>query len=436
MNNEITYNNKPNISISKNIIQKTNRPITCRLNDNLKNNYQENNPQSPKVKNNLYRCNSQPRQFSLLDIKDRYHSKSTSVPNQYKRKIYTNIDKLLYGKNKDIFKIPQIEYNKKENKDVKNKAKKFRKSRSQEDINSKDYRIQSALISRKEKLYKPNCWENYDINEIKKKQRDKFMPEGYEFYEKNLKNYNKTYFKNNYVKIKNIKNKINSNATVDNEHMLIRKFNRYKQYQSDIFFLKEKEKEGKTEENKNENVPNKFVSEKLKNLYKYTDSDIFNLRNNDKNTIEKSGEYSYFRKLNNKNINDKALYNINSETLLGWKLRAPLPSLYNYSSSKFHLLNRDIKNISNTKESVADECKKLNINFNPIHKQKSLCEFIDLSRVSAPNLNNDYNKALNDNPNVFKRQNEISSEYFDIYNKYNSICDKPFQKFNPIKDVI
>ena len=262
------------------------------------------------------------------------------------------------------------------------------------------------------------------------------MPEGYEFYEKNLENYNKTYFKNNYVKIKNIKNKINSNATVDNEHMLIRKFNRYKQYQSDIFFLKEKEKEGKTEENKNENVPNKFVSEKLKNLYKYTDSDIFNLRNNDKNTIEKSGEYSYFRKLNNNNINDKALYNINSETLLGWKLRAPLPSLYNYSSSKFHLLNRDIKNISNTKESVADECKKLNINFNPIHKQKSLCEFIDLSRVSAPNLNNDYNKALNDNPNVFKRQNEISSEYFDIYNKYNSICDKPFQKFNPIKDVI
>ena len=45
------------------------------------------------------------------------------------------------------------------------------------------------------------------------------------------------------------------------------------------------------------------------------------------------------------------------------------------------------------------------------------------------------NKALIENPNVFKKTNEISSEYFDIYNHYNSICDKPFQKFNPINNI-
>ena len=52
------------------------------------------------------------------------------------------------------------------------------------DINSKDYSIQSALVSRKERLYKPNIWKNIDYIELNKKQRDKYMPEGFEFYEK------------------------------------------------------------------------------------------------------------------------------------------------------------------------------------------------------------------------------------------------------------
>ena len=71
--------------------------------------------------------------------------------------------------------------------------------------------------------------------------------------------------------------------------------------------------------------------------------------------------------------------------------------------------------------------------FNPTHKQKGLTEFIDLSRVSAPNINEDYNKAIKDDPNVFKKKNNFSSEYYDIYNQYNSLCEKPFQKFNMLK---
>ena len=92
----------------------------------------------------------------------------------------------------------------------------------------------------------------------------------------------------------------------------------------------------------------------------------------------------------------------------------------------------DIQNIGNTKENIFKESKNISIHFNPTHKKKSLCEFIDLSRVSAPNINNDYNEAYNHNPNIFKRKNDINSEYYDIYNKYNSLCDKPFQKFNPV----
>ena len=434
MNNEIS-----NISTSNRIKSRTNRPVTCKINPNININYHqiENNPQSPKINNKQFRSNSQPKLFSLIDIKDKYHSKTTSVPNQYKRFIYKNIDKLLYNKNSNIFQIPQIDYDLIKN-NLKKKAmmnidtkevkeKKLRKSKSQENIyaNTKDYRVQSAAISRKARLYKPKCFENLEID--KNKNRDKYMPEGFEVYENNLKEFNKHYFSNNYVKKSDIINNNNANNSNngENEKVLIRKLNRFKQYQSDIFFMKEKE--ANKEENKNEN-------NLRNNVIKFTESDIFNL-NEKEGIIKKSGEHCYFKNLNNKN-NKTVSYNINNETLLGWTLRIPLPSLYNHSSTKYHLLNRNIKNISDTKEKIIGECKKISENYNPSHKQKSLCEFIDLCRVTAPKINNDYNKALKENPNIFKKKNEISSEYFDIYNHYNSICDKPFQKFNPIKDVI
>lgn len=450
MINETNMNQNQNLFKSNQFKQiRPIRPITCKINSNILTNYNniDNNPQSPKIKNNEYRSSSQKKLFSLNDIKDRYYSKTTSVPNQYKRKIYTNIDRLLYSKNKDIYKIPQFDYSlnqkkkiiknksmlideKKEN-DNNNKERKIKRNKSQENINS-NYKIQSAL-SRKERLYKPKYWENVNLLEIKRNQRDKLMPEGFEYYEKSLNNMNQNYMKNNYVKKSNLDNK-NKNISGESEHILIRKLNKYKDYQSDIFFLKEKENNN-CEENKNENK-NKYINSKIKNLNKYSESDIFNLRKDNKNIIEKSGEYSYFRNLNTNENNNNITYNMNNETLLGFKVRAPLPSLYNYSSSNFHILNSKIKNICNTKESVFKESKKISENYNPIHKQKSLCEFIDLSRVSAPNINKDYNKAFNDNPNIFKKKNEISSEYYDIFNKYNNLCDKPFQKFNPIKGML
>ena len=204
-------------------------------------------------------------------------------------------------------------------------------------------------------------------------------------------------------------------------------------------FIKENENEDMNEDNgimeeedKNHMSAKKISLKKIK-INKYRDSDIFNLRL-DKSVIEKSGEHSYFKKLlsdENKD-NKKLTYNVSNETVLGWGLRRPLPSIYNHTSTKNNLLNRDIKNIGDTKENIINESKRIANGFNPIHKQKSLCEFIDLSRVSAPNINIDYNKAITNNPNVFKRKNEISSEYYDIYGQYSSLCDKPFKKFSPL----
>ena len=331
--------------------------------------------------------------FSLNDIKCQFYSKAPCVPNQFKRKIYSKLDHFLYDKNckQNLSQIPQIEYTNKKGADL---------------LYKKITKIKEKTQSRKERLYKPVCWDSVDMKDIKKNQRDKLMPEGYEFFEKVIVDCNNSFVKNNYVKIKDPK-----------DYVLIRKLNQLNNYKSNIFFLNNSEI--------NKSYYKTIESEQRRNLYlKYRDSDIFNLRK-DKNIIDKSGEYSFFRPNPKNNI----IYNANNETLLGWKLRKPLPSYMNYTSSKFNLFNRDMPNIGQTKEEVIEEAKKYSESFNPSHKQKGLTEFIHLSRVSATNINEDYNKALKENPNIFKRKNNFSSEYYDIYNKYNNLCEKPFQKF-------
>ena len=353
---------------------------------------------TPKILSQKYLSKSQNQLFSLIDIKNQYRSKAPCVPNQFKRKIYTKLDYYLYDKNskQNLSQIPQIEINDKKEENL--LFKKIKNAKTQ---------------SRKERLYKPYCWDNADISEIKKKQRDGLMPEGLEFFEKIIIDSHKSFVKNNYVKIKEPK-----------EYILIRKLNKLNNHKSNIFFL-DSDSNSKLGEYKKE-----IQSEKRRNIYKkFTDSDIFNLRN-DKHLIEKSGEHSFFL---NRHEKQRVTYNANNEALLGWKLRKPLPSYMNYASSKYNLLNRDMENVGKTKEKIMEETKKLSEGFNPTHKQKGLTEFIHLSRVSAPNINEDYNKAIKDDPNVFKKKNDFSSEFYDIYNQYNSLCDKPFQKFRLCK---
>ena len=364
-------------------------------------------PQSPKLSNYKFRSKSQPHLFSISDINERYHSKAPSLPNQYKRKIYNNINYLLYDKNKKglIFKIPQIEY------EYNNKTKR--------EDDAKKKRV--STVSRKERLYKPKCWDMIDNNEIKKGQRDKLMPEGFQFYEKIVINNNENYVKDNYTKINfKLNKKLNIDNNIDNNNkILIRKLYKLNEYKSNIFFTnKEKVKD-------NDDKKKELFLDKKKKLYKkYSDNDIFNLRK-EKNNIEKNGEYNFLKHQKN-----NVRYSSNNETLLGWKLRKPLPNLMNYTSSKFNLFNRETINSAKTKDNIIKETKNIFEEFNPTHKQKGITEFIELSRVSGPNINNDYNKAIKGNPDIFKKKNNFSSEFYNIYYKYNNICDKPFQKFN------
>jgi hypothetical protein len=326
----------------------------------------------------------------------------------------------------NVSKTVKNEHLKKEEPKYKKVTEKIEKNKNKEDVNK--YRIQSALISRKERLYQPNYWDNYDIKEIKKKPKDSNKPEGYEFYQKNFGIFRNNYIKNNCIDSSKL-HSFNGYMTMSNEKkpIFFRKFNQMRQNQSDIFFKKD------LGDSKVKEIKQAQICKLHNDLAKYSESDIFNLRLDNKNIIGKSGEFSYFRNLNEDKKKLQSTYSVNNETQLGWGLRSSLPSFLNYTSTQFHLLNRSIKNIGNTKEKIMNESKKISPNFNPINRKKSLCEFIDLCRVSAPNINNDYNKAINENPNVFKKRNEISSEFYNIYNNYTNLCDKPFQKFSSMK---
>ena len=247
--------------------------------------------------------------------------------------------------------------------------------------------------TRKDRMYKPSLWDNIDKTELIN-QRDNYMPKGFQFYEKLLKNENKKYFKNNYKLIQKPNGKI--------EPVLIREIRREKYKQSDIFFRKKN---------------NQKLDIKLKNRTPNTtflSSDIFNIRKEKK-------ENKKLKKI------DTIKYDINSESIKGWKIRDLFPSMFNHSSINYDIINPRVKNICKTKENVLKECKTKYKGFNPFKRQKILCEYLDLTNVNNSNRNEEYYNAISKNPNLFRRQEEIFSKFYKIYHGYNDLVDKPFR---------
>ena len=159
-----------------------------------------------------------------------------------------------------------------------------------------------------------------------------------------------------------------------------------------------------------------------KNKKYYQNSDIFHLKNDIEN-IKKSGEKSYFKEYDN-----RFKYTSARESHSEWDPKILKPNLMNHSSTQYNILNPSQKNNSKTKTEIKNECNKINPNEGYTNKQKSLCEFIDLSRVSAPNVNYNYIRIMKINPRACYKRNNFCSEYYDIYGQYKNICDKPFSK--------
>lgn len=187
--------------------------------------------------------------------------------------------------------------------------------------------------------------------------------------------------------------------------------------------IKNKEMKGKIKEssvktNFQQDHFMEYIPVQVKNTQqnKFLMSDILNLHDT---TKYKSSE-SY---LTNKPKTDYKKFNITSKSNSEWVAMTAQPSLLNHTSTCFHILNPSISNISKTKEEIVQSSE-----FNPIHRQKMLCEYLDITRVGCPNPLKDYRNQLSLNRFAFNRSKDLCSTVLDNYKGYSYLIDKPFHK--------
>ena len=397
--------------------------------------------------------NSHNKLFSLLDIDDKItNSKGTSLPFQYNRLTPNEINSIFgvtyttgwnYDKN---FMKKILENTEKQKNELKMKRIKIIKSNSYQNFNDIDYNInlnkniqkienkENKFLTENNKQLNENDIQNNsnnfnkeknlknsntinhftktlknndnlltktvykstdNINYQKSNRKDRWLPKGYNDYEFLVKNPHL------------LKLNIDTNNVFAGKLPLLNlKEIQYKSTHSDIFF---------------QEPPSKNEADYIKkviNIRDFQNSDIF-FQKNDLTSICKSGETYLFKP---KKI---SIFNSSIESHSTWKPHNPKKGLINHCSTDYNLVN-GTKNIAQTKKDIMIESNILKVN--PIHKQKGLNEFTDLTRVSAPNMSKPYNEAFKKDKDTFKKRTDICGNYFDIHGAYRDLCDRPFYK--------
>ena len=249
-----------------------------------------------------------------------------------------------------------------------------------------------------------NLLETPQLIEIKNR-NDKWLPKGYNKYE---------YIVNN---PKLLKKEITSkNKFAGKLPDLTLKDIKEKSRKSDIFFI-----------NPPSITENEFT---LKSLHypDHQNSDVF-LEKNDLTSIYKDSEVYLFKP------QKKETYTNSRESKSQWSAKPNIPTLLNHVSTEYNIINPGIKGISNTKNNILKDCenrKNPNVdcvnNFNPIYRQKSLSEFIDLTRNGAPNPGKDYLKSYNSSLDAFRIRNNVCNTFRELHKNYKDLITKPFSK--------
>ena len=357
-----------------------------------------------------------PKLFSLLDINDKKAiARGTSIPIQYERlseEQIKNFSKTYRNGWSKKYKIKNI--NEEEKNNEKNNIN-YIKTESDNNINQSNSngQINKTLNSERLKINKTenlnfnsyrissNNLNNSDnkINKLKRKKRDIYLPQNYLNYENLVKN-------PKLLKEQILKDPFANKLPQIEIKDIIKKSNN-----TDIFFLKNPSEKEEKSIIKSANYPNNM------------DSDIFNLKQNQM-ILNRSGEKYLFKPKKN-------CYTVSNESKSSWEPITKIPTLYNYSSKEYNIIIPNVKNTSKTKKNIIDYCdSKRNINivndYNPIYLQKSLSEYENVTRVSAPNVNLNYMENYNKNKDVFYRKNELGACFNDSHNTYKNLCQRPF----------
>ena len=398
------------------------RPLSHYLNKNNKNILTDNNKnvllqQSPKIssrkfrvfkteenknKSNKYIKNNL---FSLNDINDKVTNKrGTDFPDSFKRYNYNELKKIITSSNENKIKNEEkIEENKQNNN---NNNKDYKRPNSAKNLNKKKLKINIENNNTKENNKNNENNNNKDIkiiyNTNKKaeellikyminKKNDKYLPKNYNYYNTCLNNpilYNemkneqilKIAPKYKILNYNNIKNKINY---------------------SDIFFVK-----------KENNINNKTFNNTNN---KYLQSNIFNTKNLTNYDIEKSSEKYLFNKTNlqkyskiSDSKSDFVPYKINNVNQINSN---------NLTNEKYNIIAPNIKN-------YLDICKN-DVKSNK--KIKGLSEFYDKTRKTNCNINEDYQKAFENNKFTFRKVHQMCGDYIESYNVSKSLVNHPFK---------
>ena len=379
--------------------------------------------------NNAFLPRFKEKLFSLLDVNYKVtNSRGTSLPIQYKR-LTEEENKRQFGflyreeQNHNIALIKKFLNNMQISKykiKTEDKNKTYEKKleiKIDNNNKEKDNNIPKEENTTKIKD-KPKKKLNTEINEkseklqLKLKNRnDLWLPKGYPEYELLVENPKllKKYIKNNFF-ANNLPEYTLSEA-------------KKKSKESDIFFKKPITFE--------ENLYNKKTTK-----INYQSSDIFNLKY-DLENLSKCSETYLFKEKNKNN------YYITRESESKWSPKIPFLGFMNSPSIEYNILNPSKKNIGYTRDKIVTEVeknksrnieeKKLNekisksVNYmNPIYRQKGIGEFIDVTRNGGNNVGKDFLAFYHRNNKCFRKNNDVCATFYNSYNFYKNICQKPF----------
>ena len=171
---------------------------------------------------------------------------------------------------------------------------------------------------------------------------------------------------------------------------------------------------------------------------RYTDSDILNMKN-DSHILKRSSETYALKQRDNKRL--KNVLTTTTESKSDWiPKQLQRLSLMNHTSVKYNVISPSHKSNSLTKDAIKRSCSNLGDNGNDngsgsgsndalFYKINSVSEFVDLTRVSAPNLNKAHTHSLREcGVSPFARTNEVGATYQDMHHTYRELFKKPFWK--------
>ena len=168
------------------------------------------------------------------------------------------------------------------------------------------------------------------------------------------------------------------------------------------------------------------ISEEEQIKYKYKISDIHNLRN-EKVITNKSAEKYLFKEIENKNKNNNNNdFYISSKSQSDWIPNRTMGTKMNsFSSVSYNILSPLYKGFN--KFISPSELNKNNLynESTAFHRVKSISEFIDLTRVSATNTLNCFNRNRKNKLPNFKFRGSVATNQSDEYHINRDIIERP-----------